>query len=205
MRFGYYSANSSTATTHSGIDNYSVNVNSAAPETRILPQFAFGGGWYSALYFANTSGTALAFTVNFVGDDGKPLEKPGSVAAPTWQALYTLHWDKQYAYWFRLNPEETHLVLDANTGQLLREQSLVRNVDYRQWDPRESRYIVHKNVNLREVRELSPRNQLAADEVIRVMPAWHCNIAINGYHYFLTTTAHRRQERTRRRATGFVG
>jgi len=52
--------------------------------------------------------------------------------APTWQALYTLHWDKQYAYWFRLNPEETHLVLDAITGQLLlREQSLIRDVDYR--------------------------------------------------------------------------
>jgi len=50
----------------------------------------------------------------------KALEKPGSLAAPTWQALYTLHWDKQYAYWFRLNPEETHLVLDAITGQLLR-------------------------------------------------------------------------------------
>jgi len=46
-------------------------------------------------------------------------------------------------------------------------------------------------VNLREVKELSPRNQLAAGEVIRVMPAWHCNIVVNGYHYFLTSTAHR--------------
>ena len=126
------------------------------------------------------------------GADGKPLEKPGSLAAPTWQALYTLHWDQQYAYWFRLNPEETHLVLDANTGKLLQEQSLIRDVDYRQWDPQEKHYIVHKSVNLREVKELSPRNRLAADEVIRVMPAWHTNIVINGYHYFLTTTAHRR-------------
>jgi hypothetical protein len=25
-----------------------------------------------------------------------------------------------------------------------------------------------------------------------VHPAWHCNIVINGYHYFLTTVAHRR-------------
>ena len=24
------------------------------------------------------------------------------------------------------------------------------------------------------------------------MPAWHANIAVNGYHYFLTTVAHRR-------------
>ena len=45
---------------------------------------------------------------------------------------------------------------------------------------------------VREVKELSPRNQLAPGEVIRVMPAWHCNIVVNGYHYFLTSTAHRR-------------
>ena len=116
----------------------------------------------------------------------------GTVAAPTWQALYTLHWDKQYAFWFRLNPEESHLVIDAANGTLLREQSLIRGVDYRQWDPARERYVVHRGVNIREVKELSPRNQLAAGEVIRVMPAWHANIVINGYHYFLTSTAHRR-------------
>jgi PQQ-like domain len=116
----------------------------------------------------------------------------GAIAAPTWQALYALHWDKRYAYWFRLNPEESHLVIDTANGRLLREQSLIRGVDYRQWDPAASRYIVHRGVNLRDVKELSPRNQLAAGEVIRVMPAWHANIAINGYHYFMTTTAHRR-------------
>jgi outer membrane protein assembly factor BamB len=126
------------------------------------------------------------------GDDGKPLAQPGSVAAPTWQALYTLHWDRGFAYWFRLNPEETHLVLDADTGRMLREQSLIRGVDYRQWDATESRYLVHRNVNLREMKDLSPRNRMAAGEVMRVMPAWHCNIVINGYHYFLTTVAHRR-------------
>jgi hypothetical protein len=124
--------------------------------------------------------------------DGKPLAEPGSLAAPTWQALYTLHWDTKYAYWFRLNPEETHLVIDSRTGRLLKEQSLIRNVDYRQWDPAAGRYIVHRNVNLREIRELAPRNQLKPNEVIRVMPAWHCNIVVNGYHYFLTTTGHRR-------------
>jgi hypothetical protein len=114
------------------------------------------------------------------------------LAAPTWQALYTLHWDRKYAYWFRLNPEETHLVLDANDGHLLREQSLIQHVDYRQWDPAHSEYIVHKDVNLREMKELSPRNKLAPGEVLRVMPAWHANIVAGGYHYFMTTVAHRR-------------
>jgi len=124
--------------------------------------------------------------------EGLPLEEPGSLQAPTYQALYTMTWDQRYAYWFRLNPEESHLVFDIQTGKLLREQSLIRKVDYRQWDPATGKHILHRGVNLREVRELSPRNKLAPDEVIRVQPAWHCNIAVNGYHYFLTSTAHRR-------------
>lgn len=124
--------------------------------------------------------------------DGDMLAEPGTVAAPTWQVLYTLHWDKKYAYWFRFNPEESHLVIDSQTGKLLREQSLIKNVDYRQWNPATKNYIVHQNVNLREMRELSPRSPLADDEVMRVLPAWHCNIVLNGYHYFLTTVAHRR-------------
>ena len=124
--------------------------------------------------------------------DGKPLEIPGSLAAPTWQVLYTLHWDKKYAYWFKLNPDEAHLVIDNHTGKLVKEQSLIHHVDYRQWDPIGKKYIVHKNVELRDMRELSPRSPLAPGEVMRVMPAWHCNIVINGYHYFLTTVAHRR-------------
>ena len=130
-------------------------------------------------------GTAGKTLWRFVAGDG-------TEAAPTWQALYVLHWDPKYAYWFRMNPEESHLVIDSRTGKLLREQSLIRNVDYRQWDPAAAKYIVHKNVNLREIRELAPRNQLKPNEVIRVQPAWHCNIVVNGYHYFLTSSGHRR-------------
>lgn len=40
----------------------------------------------------------------------------GTEQAPTWQALYVMHWDAQFAYWFRMNPEESHLVIDAATG-----------------------------------------------------------------------------------------
>ena len=64
--------------------------------------------------------------MRILGNDGKPLAEPGSVAAPTWQALYLLNWDQKYAYWFRLNPEETHLVFDIDTGKLIREQSLIK-------------------------------------------------------------------------------
>lgn len=42
----------------------------------VLPQFAFGGGWYSALYFTNTTGNAVSFPINFVSDAGTPLNVP---------------------------------------------------------------------------------------------------------------------------------
>ncbi|MEZ5351333.1 MAG: PQQ-binding-like beta-propeller repeat protein [Bryobacteraceae bacterium] len=133
------------------------------------------------------------------GSEGKTLWRfvagDGDEQAPTWQSLYVLHWDPRYAYWFRLNPEESHLVIDARNGNLVREQSLIRGVDYRQWDAARGVHTVHRNVNLREVRDVSPRMKLAADEVIRVMPAWHANIVAGGYHYFLTSTAHRRNRK----------
>jgi PQQ-like domain len=133
----------------------------------------------------------------FVADtdaDGQPLKEPGSLGGPTWQSLYTLFWDADHAYWFRLNPEETHLVFDSHNGKLVREQSLIRGVDWRQWDPVAHKYIANLNVNLREMRELAPDNLLAPDEVIRVMPAWSCNIVVNGYHYFLTTVGKGRND-----------
>lgn len=43
---------------------------------QILSQFAFGGGWYSALYFTNSSAASVSFTVNFTADNGTPLNVP---------------------------------------------------------------------------------------------------------------------------------
>jgi hypothetical protein len=42
----------------------------------VLSQFAFGAGWYSALYFTNTGSTSVSFSVNFTGDNGSPLMVP---------------------------------------------------------------------------------------------------------------------------------
>jgi hypothetical protein len=42
----------------------------------ILSQFAFGGGWYSAVYFTNTGPGTVSFTVSFTGDSGNPLIVP---------------------------------------------------------------------------------------------------------------------------------
>lgn len=141
---------------------------------------------------AKNAGKTLWRYVAETDADGNLETVPGSVQAPTWQSLYTLHWDRQFAYWFRLNPDETHLVIDSSTGKIVREQSLIKNVDYRQWDPARNKYVEHLNVNLRDMKDLSPRVNQAPGEVIRVMPAWHCNIVAAGYHYFLASTAHRR-------------
>ena len=43
---------------------------------RVLPQVAFGDGWYTALYFANTNASAVSFTVSFFSNDGRPLNVP---------------------------------------------------------------------------------------------------------------------------------
>jgi hypothetical protein len=48
----------------------------AISTTKILPQLAFGGGWYTGLYFTNLNTTPVSFPVSFIGDDGNPLNIP---------------------------------------------------------------------------------------------------------------------------------
>jgi hypothetical protein len=69
-------------TPHSSITGGTNYVTGLAPlstsgsPTGILPQLAFGGGWYTGLYFTNTTASPLTFTLNFIGDDGNPLTVP---------------------------------------------------------------------------------------------------------------------------------
>jgi hypothetical protein len=42
------------------------------------------------------------------------------------------------------------------------------------------------------MRELSERVKLGPGDVLHVFPNWHSNLVVNGYHYFLTSTGHRR-------------
>jgi hypothetical protein len=42
----------------------------------LLPQLAFGAGWYSALYFTNLNSSTVSFAVNFISDTGAPLSVP---------------------------------------------------------------------------------------------------------------------------------
>ena len=45
----------------------------ASGARKIMPQFAFGGGWYSAMYFSNTGNATVSFPVNFTTDLGTPM------------------------------------------------------------------------------------------------------------------------------------
>jgi len=73
-----------------------------ASVSKILPQFAFGGGWYSALYFTNTSSVPISFLVSFSGDDGTPLNVPSIGTSAT----------------VSLMPGGTAIVEAPNTGSL---------------------------------------------------------------------------------------
>ena len=73
-------------------------------------------------------------------------------------------------------PEESHLVFDAGTGRpLLKTQSLVKNVDFRQWDPAASVHR-HNERQYRDMKDFSPRVPLKQGEVLHVFPNWHANI-----------------------------
>ena len=71
---------------------------------KILPQFAFGGGWYSAVYFTNLTGTAVSFPVSFVGDAGTPLIVPALGGSATNVSL---------------GPHGTAIIEAPNVGSLL--------------------------------------------------------------------------------------
>lgn len=52
---------------------------SAVPQgnSDIVPQIAFGGGWYTALYFTNYTSSSVTFLVSFFLDTGLPMSIPG--------------------------------------------------------------------------------------------------------------------------------
>ena len=128
--------------------------------------------------------------------DGVSLAEPGSLHAPTWQALYTLHWDEARAYWFAHDPVESHLVLDARSGEMLAQQSLVAPVDWRRYDPVLGSWALLADVDLRAEVDPAPRMGFDAErDVLVVHPAWHANVVAGGYHWFLASTAHGRNAR----------
>jgi hypothetical protein len=75
----------------------------AATTSVVLPQLAFGGGWYSAVYFTNTGANNAVFSVNYTGDNGKPLILPA-----TNTSTISLN----------LGPQATEIVETPNAGAL---------------------------------------------------------------------------------------
>gem|GEM_PF-1541934 len=59
--------------------------------TVAMPQLVFGGGWYTALYFSNSTGSAVNVPVNFIGDGGAPLSVPLSGIGPATSRIVSLN------------------------------------------------------------------------------------------------------------------
>jgi hypothetical protein len=59
-----------------GLDIIGNAVGPANTTSVVLPQIAFGGGWYSAVYFTNTATTNASFAVNYTAANGTPLLIP---------------------------------------------------------------------------------------------------------------------------------
>lgn len=145
---------------------------------------------------------------------GKVLETAGTVGYPTWQALFNMHWDSQSTYLFKGTPMETVVEINTQTGELVREFPLSQSVDYRPWDPVKQQHQWFTEVNLHEMKDWSPRTQnmttnkraqhfLKGNDLnnlgMYVFPAWHSNIKVGDYLYFLTGTSHfRNKELTKR-------
>lgn len=72
--------------TATGLTTASVVINGTgtmAAGQYVLPQFVFGGGWYTALYFSNSKAAPAAFPVSFVSDNGTPLSVPALSGSST--------------------------------------------------------------------------------------------------------------------------
>jgi hypothetical protein len=82
---GVFSPLTGTGTV-TGLTTASVVINSTGTLSTgqyVLPQFVFGGGWYTALYFSNSKTTPATVTVNFVADNGTPLNVPALSGSST--------------------------------------------------------------------------------------------------------------------------
>ena len=53
----------------------------AATGSSLLPQFVFGDGWYTAMYFTNLSGQSVSFPVYFYSDFRDALDR----TVPKWE------------------------------------------------------------------------------------------------------------------------
>jgi len=72
----FFGNGSQVADNKAGVDAVLPVLSGDVAASQVLPQFVFGGGWYSALYFTNTGAAPVSFPVNFISDTGTPLNVP---------------------------------------------------------------------------------------------------------------------------------
>lgn len=115
----------------------------------------------------------LSLTSLAAGKEGKTIWRYETNRS---KACYTMHWNAKYAAWFDIDASE-HQVLDVATGKLLRTQSLVKQVDWRRFNPATGKHELLTGVDL--TKQTPP---------LKVFPAQFCNILLGDWHYFLCYT-----------------
>lgn len=111
-----------------------------------------------------------------------PLEKPYGISltnVETGKVIWSLdtgrcdsyfntHWNAEHVYWFQgLN----HLVLDTNSGEILKTQDVVKSADFCQYDPATESWKTETGVSVKAGKRNPVTNQT--------------NIVVGDWHYFL--------------------
>ena len=112
-----------------------------------------------------------------------PLEKPYGITmtdvatgktlwshelAPGGDCVFSAHWNERECYWFH---KEDHLVLDTETGEILRTQNLMQSVDFTRFDPATKAWTTKKNIAVKTGKRHANTNQ--------------SNLVVGDWHYFL--------------------
>lgn len=81
---------------------------------------------------------------------------------------FNSHWNRRHVYWFH---RQNHLVLDATSGKLLREQNVINSADFCRHDAGSNTWTLDRGVEVMAGKKQPITNQT--------------NIVVGDWHYFL--------------------
>lgn len=104
------------------------------------------------------------------GEEGKTL---WSTELKNYDPSFSSHWNETYVFGFQAN---RHLVMDARSGELLREQFLDQAALLWKFEPEKQDWVIRKNVSVKAGKRHPNTNQ--------------ANIVIGDWHWFLCHDVH---------------
>lgn len=104
------------------------------------------------------------------GEEGKTI---WNAELPGYDPSFGSHWNEKYVFGFR---QGKHLVFDASTGRLLREQPLYQSATLWKFNPKESDWIKETDVAVKAGKGHPNTNQ--------------ANLVVGDWHWFLSHNVH---------------